>query len=152
MDKLKSFKIVTVLLFCLSCVACNAAQDSSVISKEKSLDKKSQLENMTALQLPEKVEIKYLYETKESDQLTKSIMIMSKESFIDWIASYHLKLDNFDNEKRYLLGQNSDEWNPASLETLEVAQVNFENGKVLNIGYTIKTKEHVVVYFVFHSK
>ncbi len=77
---------------------------------------------------------------------------MANESFIDWIANYHLKIDSFDNNKRYLLGQNVDKWNPASPKALETAQVSFENGMVLNIGYTTENDAHVVVYLVFHGK
>ncbi len=152
MNRIQLLKIITFLWFFLFFVACSEEQVGSDVSEGISIDKKAQLEISTILGLPKNVEITYINVIKESDQLTKSIMFMTDEGFIDWIASYQLDLDNFDNEKRYLLGQNSGEWNPVSLQTLATAQVNFENGMVLNIGYANKEKEHVVVYLVYHGK
>lgn len=114
-------------MFCISCVACTDEQVGLDVSEEISVDKKAQLELATVLGLPENIDVIYSHAIKGSDQLTKLIMFMTDEGFINWIATYQLGLDHFDNEKRYLLGQNSGEWNPGSLETLATTQVNFEN-------------------------
>ncbi len=147
---IRVFNIIAATLLFLSCISYNAEQGSPDIVNVD-LNKKAQAEFRSSLRLPKNAKIKYFHEINGLDQITKSIVLMVNKSFIDWIANFHLNIDSFDNNKRYLLGQNVDEWNPASPKALETAQVRFENGMVLNIGYTTKNDELVVVYLVFHG-
>lgn len=147
----RSLKIVTVILFNVFCVSCNAGQENFDDSIEYKKNE-SQSGFISSLQLPRNTTITFFHEISGSDKLTKSIAVMSNQSFIDWIANFHLTLDNFDDSSRYLLGENVDKWNPKSPLMLEVAQVNFQNGMVLNIGYKLEDGDQVVVYLVLHGK
>lgn len=145
------FKVIVVILFSSLCFSCNAEQGSYDYSEE-GVEKESESNFRSSLRLPKNSSITYFHEIIGSDKLTKSIVLMSNESFIDWIVEFHLTLDDFDSNKRYLLGENVGKWEPKSSLTLDTAQINFSNGMVLNIGYKIEDNTQVVVYLVFHGK
>ena len=148
MTKINPVQIIALLLFYFSSITCHAAQDG----EENSLVRKTRFETATTLTLPEEATVSYFSESRESDLLIKAIMTMPYKVFNDWITGFSLKPEHFEKEKRYHLGPVQDRWDPDSIESMKVAQVNFQNGMVLNIGNAMQTKESMIVYLVFHGK
>jgi len=158
------FKVVSVFLACLSFFACSSESNtvnhgvesldaaSQDIGSQPSVNKSPEFEHLSILlQLPDEVDVKYFSQVNESDSLTRAVLLLSEDDFLAWIAKFDLEFDRFENDKRYLLGPNLEQWNPNSPKELPTGQVQFENGMFLNIGYTNAINQKVRTYIMFHG-
>lgn len=151
MNTLKFFNALILLLLCAPFFSCNAEQEGKEEIKVLLKNKNIPLEIKISLGLPENQQAIYYYTTTESDPFIKLIIRMPKKKFIEWLSTNQLKLSDFDKDNQYLMGQNTDKWNPASLDTLKAVQVGFQNSMFLNIGYTEDAKNQMLIYLVFHG-
>lgn len=123
-------------------------------SKNTGEENKNQLKKLTmetGLELPNSTVIHFYESAEGSDQLIRCIIEMPKNDFEAWMPTYSLNKENFAEEKRYLLGQNEKDWNPQTPKQLPTAQVQFENSKVMDIGYMEESSTQTKIYLVFHG-
>jgi hypothetical protein len=125
-------------------------ENSASTSEDHSL-KLTQLTSATGLELPPNTKIEWYESIEGSDQLIRSILIMPENDFQVWISTYSLDQESFLEEKRYLLGQNENNWNPQSPTQLPTAQVQFNNATAMNIGYLTEAESRIRIYLVFHG-
>lgn len=111
-----------------------------------------QFEKITGLKLPSDAQMINFSNSGGIDEITKAKMKIPISDFEKWISTYALEITHFSDDRRYLLGQNQDWWDPLNPKTLPTAQVNFENGTTLNIGYNEVEPKVMIIYLVFHSK
>ena len=121
-------------------------------TQKKNNSEKIQFEKITGIQLPLDAQMINFSNNGGIDEITKAKVKMTTSDFEKWVSDFALKLSDFNDERRYLLGQNEDWWDPLKPKTLPTAQVNFENGMTLNIGYNPLKSGIILIYLVFHSK
>lgn len=112
---------------------------------------KSKLQEAAGITLPADAVVDHYEKVSGSDLLIRSQLSLDKSSFANWLASLQLQMEDFADEKRYLLGPDAGWWDPSSRDILPTAQVMFDNGTVLNLAYQEIGENRLKVFLVFHG-
>lgn len=127
------------------------AQSKNSAVQTNSDEFKLQLQQESGLTFPVEAIVTHYEKVSGSDLLIRSQLHLPKTIFANWISSYQLSLSDFSEEKRYLLGPDSEGWDPSSAGDLLTAQVMFDNGMVLNLAYQNVAADQVKIYLVLHG-
>ena len=133
--------------------SCLALSIGVVLSQSALADLKP-LEKITAtttLSLPSDTEIFGVSEDGAIDSFLSAKFSVSSEELGALLEAADLDEDDFEDSKRYLLGQDDDWWDPQTPKTLPTAQKMIAPGRVLNLGVDYSSCARPVIYLVWHS-
>lgn len=106
------------------------------------------LEKDLGLPLPVDTSVVNYSETRGSDKLIRAKLLVSQQAFEEWLKSFDVSFDDFEEEKRYQLGPSTDWWDPDRPPSLPVIQIPLENASFLNVGYETIADEQLQIYLV----
>lgn len=146
MKKSNKIKIGATLIFSLCLTIANCANN---YSGKKNPIKTDVFYKNTGIKLPSHSNVLNYKNALGLGALHRAIILMDLPEFTKWIAKFSLTLEHFSEEKRYLLGPNSNWWNPQESATLPTTQIHMENGMAINLGYKYFQNNKVLVYFLY---
>lgn len=111
----------------------------------------SKIAAITTLSLPADTLVLGLSEDGAIDSFLNAKLSLNLDELRVLFESVDLSDDDFEESKRYLLGQNNDWWNPQTPEFLPTAQTTIAPGRILNLGVDRSDSARPVVYMLWHS-
>ncbi|ARU54501.1 hypothetical protein OLMES_0397 [Oleiphilus messinensis] len=141
-------------IFCILLIVSFIGCGNSNVSGSFDGDDLTALGNQWHLSFPRNISILGFYKEDDGRAMDSMVQLLLKmdaqdvEQFISDSPFANLELSN---ENRGKLGADYKWWQPSKVANLRSAQVNLNNGEVLNIGIDSSLKDKAVIYLFWYE-
>ncbi len=139
--------VVAMVLF-TTAHACDTG--APILKPEQPSSPLAEIQKFTGTLFPYGATVIRYERQMESDALIRAKLFVTPAQWQGFLGCARLEPDAFEEEKRYLLGSNTDWWNPRDSRQLPTAQARLPGARVLNVGVDRSDPERILVFFVWH--
>ena len=110
-----------------------------------------QLSAKLGFAIPSGAEILGISDERGLDDATFAKLRLGSEDWSRFLAAAELSDGDFSEDRRYLLGPDTQWWDPSRPPSLRTAQKQLPNGEFLNVGVDPSGADGVRVYLMWHQ-